>query len=47
MMAKFSSRQKMAILLSPVLFVVMFAVYQGFAAVLGSTLGWYAGFAVY
>jgi membrane protease YdiL (CAAX protease family) len=46
-MAKFDSRQKMAILLSPVLFVVMFAVYQGFAAVLGSHLGWYAGFAVY
>ena len=47
MMTNFNSKQKMAILLSPVLFVVMFAVYQGFAIILGSTLGWYAGFAVY
>lgn len=43
----FNSKQKMAILLSPVLFVVMFAVYQGFATILGDNLGWYAGFAIY
>jgi membrane protease YdiL (CAAX protease family) len=47
MMTNFNSKQKIAILISPVLFVVMFAVYQGFAAILGSNLGWYAGFAVY
>ncbi len=47
MMPNFNSKQKMAILLSPVLFVVMYAVYQGFAIILGSNLGWYAGFAVY
>lgn len=47
MITNFDSKQKMAIPLSPVLFVVMFAVYQGFAAILGSNLGWYAGFAVY
>ncbi len=46
-MTKFNSKQKIAILLSPILFVVMFAVYQGFAAILGSNLGWYAGFAIY
>ena len=43
----FNSKQKIAILLSLILFLVMFAVYQGFAALLGSDLGWYAGFAVY
>ena len=47
MMTKFNSKQKIAILLSPILFVVMFAVYQGFAAILGSNIGWYAGFAIY
>ena len=47
MMTNFNSKQKIAILLSPVLFVVMFGVYQAFAAILGSTLGWYAGFAIY
>lgn len=43
----FNSKQKIAILLSPVLFLVMFAVYQGFAGILGNDLGWYAGFAIY
>ncbi len=43
----FNQKQKIAILLSPILFVVMFVVYQGFAALLGSDLGWYAGFAIY
>ena len=47
MMTKFNSKQKIAILLSPILSVVMFAVYQGFAAILGSNIGWYAGFAIY
>lgn len=40
-------KQRIAIGLSPVLFLVMFGVYQGFARILGSDLGWYAGFAVY
>lgn len=39
--------QRIAIGLSPVLFLVMFGVYQGFAKILGNDLGWYAGFAVY
>jgi hypothetical protein len=47
MIGNFNSKQKIAILLSPSLFVVMYGVYQGFAAILGSNLGWYAGFAVY
>jgi membrane protease YdiL (CAAX protease family) len=47
MKVNFDSKQKTAILLSPVLFLVMFAVYQGFATILGSDLGWYAGFAIY
>lgn len=47
MIGNFNSKQKIAILLSPFLFVVMYGVYQGFAAILGSNLGWYAGFAVY
>ena len=42
-----NSKQKIAISLSPILFFVMFGVYQGFAGILGSNLGWYAGFAVY
>jgi len=42
-----NSKQKIAILLSPLLFFIMFAVYQGFAIVLGKNLGWYAGFAIY
>ena len=40
-------KQKIAIFLSPALFFVMFIVYQGFARILGSDLGWYAGFAIY
>ena len=40
-------KQKFAIILSPVLVLVMFGVYQGFARICGRTLGWYAGFAVY
>lgn len=40
-------KQKFAIILSPVLVLVMFSVYQGFATIFGRTLGWYAGFAVY
>ena len=47
MIGNFNSKQKIAILLSPFLFVVMYGVYQGFAAILGSNLGWCAGFAVY
>jgi membrane protease YdiL (CAAX protease family) len=48
-MAKYSlnSKQKIAILLSPILFIAMFLVYQGFARILGNELGWYAGFAIY
>ena len=42
-----NSKQKIAILLSPILFVFMIAVYQGFAILLGKDLGWYAGFAIY
>jgi len=42
-----NSKQKIAILLSPILFVVMFAAYQTLARILGSDLGWYAGFAIY
>lgn len=40
-------KQRIAIGLSPVLFLVMFGVYQGFARILGNDLGWYAGFAIY
>jgi membrane protease YdiL (CAAX protease family) len=47
MKTDFKQKQKIAILLSPILFAVMFVVYQGFAALLGSNLGWYAGFAIY
>ena len=47
MRTDFNQKQKIAILLSPILFAVMFVVYQGFAALLGSDLGWYAGFAIY
>ena len=47
MKTDFNEKQKIAILLSPILFVVMFVVYQGFAAVLGRNLGWYVGFAIY
>jgi membrane protease YdiL (CAAX protease family) len=47
MKTDFNQKQKIAILLSPILFAVMLIVYQGFAAVLGSDLGWYAGFAIY
>lgn len=43
----FNKKQKIAISLSPILFIVMLLVYQGFARVLGSELGWYAGFAIY
>jgi membrane protease YdiL (CAAX protease family) len=43
----FNQKQKIAILLSPILFAVMLLVYQGFARLLGSSLGWYAGFAIY
>ena len=46
-MTKFNSKQKIAILLSPILFTVMLAAYQGFAAIFGSNFGWYAGFAIY
>ncbi len=42
-----NSKQKIAILLAPILFVIMLAVYQGFAILLGKDLGWYAGFAIY
>ncbi|MFC1488074.1 CPBP family intramembrane glutamic endopeptidase [Thermoproteota archaeon] len=44
---QFGKTQKIAIVLSPVLFLVMFAVYQGFSRILGNSLGWYAGFAIY
>jgi membrane protease YdiL (CAAX protease family) len=47
MIANFNPKQKIAILLSPILFVGMFLVYQGFAILLGDSLGWYAGFAIY
>ena len=47
MKVDFSQKQKIAILLTPILFVVMFLVYQGFAILLGKDLGWYAGFAIY
>ena len=40
-------KRKFAIILSPVLTLVMFGVYQGFAKIFGNNLGWYAGFAVY
>ena len=40
-------KQKIAIGLPPVLFIVMYAVYQGFALLLGNEFGWYVGFAVY
>jgi membrane protease YdiL (CAAX protease family) len=40
-------KQKIAIILSPALTVVMFFIYQGFAIILGKYLGWYAGFAIY
>ena len=40
-------KQKIAIILSPVLLPVMFGVYQGFAGIFGNDLGWYIGFAVY
>lgn len=42
-----NKKQKIAIILCPVLTIVMFGVYQGFAKILGNNLGWYAGFAVY
>jgi membrane protease YdiL (CAAX protease family) len=42
-----NKKQRIAIILSPVLVLVMFGVYQGFAKILGNNLGWYAGFAVY
>jgi membrane protease YdiL (CAAX protease family) len=42
-----TSKQKIAILLAPILFFVMFGVYQGFVGILGRNLGWYAGFAIY
>jgi hypothetical protein len=47
MIGNLNPKQKIAILLSPALFLVMFAVYQGFSKILGSNLGWYAGFAIY
>jgi membrane protease YdiL (CAAX protease family) len=47
MKTNFKQKQKIALLLSPILFAVMFIVYQGFAALLGNDLGWYAGFAIY
>jgi membrane protease YdiL (CAAX protease family) len=47
MINKYNKKQKTAILLSPILFVIMFFVYQGFAILLGKELGWYAGFAIY
>jgi hypothetical protein len=47
MKVDFNKKQQIAILLSPILFVIMFAVYQGFAILLGKDLGWYAGFAIY
>lgn len=47
MIGSFNAKQKVAILLPPVLFVVMYGVYQGFATLLGRNLGWYAGFAIY
>jgi membrane protease YdiL (CAAX protease family) len=47
MKVDFNQKQKIAILLSPLLFGVMFLVYQGFAILLGKNLGWYAGFAIY
>ena len=40
-------KQKFAVGLSPVLFLVMLGVYQGFARIIGSDLGWYAGFLIY
>ena len=40
-------KQKIAIILSPTITVVMFFVYQGFAIILGKSLGWYVGFAIY
>jgi hypothetical protein len=42
-----TSKQKIAILLAPILFFVMFGVYQGFVRILDYNLGWYAGFAIY
>jgi membrane protease YdiL (CAAX protease family) len=42
-----NAKQKNAISLSPILFFVMLAVYQGFAILIGKDLGWYAGFAIY
>jgi membrane protease YdiL (CAAX protease family) len=47
MKVDFNQKQQTAILLSPILFAVMFLVYQGFATLLGKDLGWYAGFAIY
>jgi hypothetical protein len=40
-------KQKIAIILSPFLTLVMFGVYQDFAKIFGNNLGWHAGFAVY
>ncbi len=47
MIGSLNTKQKTAILLPPILFAVMYGVYQGFATLLGSDLGWYAGFAIY
>ena len=42
-----NSKQRIAILLAPFLFFVMFGVYQLFTILLSEDLGWYAGFAIY
>ncbi len=47
MKINFNLKQKTAILLSPILFVVMYGVYQAFAILLDNNLGWYAGFGIY
>jgi membrane protease YdiL (CAAX protease family) len=47
MIGSLNTKQKIAVLLPPILFAVMYGVYQGFATLFGRNLGWYAGFAIY